>query len=86
MAQFRDKTNGDVITVFGPLEVHYAGNPGFEPYTEATPIRGLDLVPGAVIDEALGAAGLPKSGTVKERRERLLETVEPEKPTEKLEK
>jgi hypothetical protein len=65
-------SNGDVRVVPDALEQRYADR-GFEVTARSErPAAGSDLK-GKALDEALDAAGLPKTGSADEKRARLAE-------------
>lgn len=68
---FHRASTGDTITVPDVLAPNYQANPDWQ--TGAGPARPGDVVElkGAELDSALESAGLSKSGTVAEKRDRL---------------
>lgn len=69
----RNPKNDDVRVVPNVLEDAYAAR-GFEVESRSEkPADGSDDLKGKALDEALDAAGLPKSGTADEKRARLAE-------------
>lgn len=69
---FHRPATGDTRTVPDVLAANYEANPAWEPGPMPGTTAGeVAVLKGAELDAALEAAGLPKTGTVAEKRQRL---------------
>ncbi len=70
--QFHRASTGDTVTVPDALVAKYEADPRWESVApKAAP--GDDGLKGQALDDALEAAGLPKTGSADEKRARLAE-------------